>query len=152
MAEFPPKSLDVAVTAIRRNDLILAGFNPAWGAFTLPMSKRRQWAMPDDPQMVRWEPWEEAAVRNVVEWFGHTLLDEPRFLLEVREFRQSDRDLVVKEYNFQVFTVTSPEGEALVDGAIAEWLTVEQFLDVRRRPISPTARFLIGELQKNKLL
>ena len=149
MSSFPPKSVEVAVTVIRRGDRILAGYNSNWGSFTLPMTKRRRWASPDDPQMIRDEPWEEAAARNVVECFGRTLVDEPKPLMEVKEFRQSDRDLVVKQYHFAVYEVGTPDDLPLFPGVMGEWLLPEQFLDVRRRPVSPTARYLLGELQKS---
>jgi hypothetical protein len=34
---------DVAVTVITRGQQILAVYNPDWGDFTLPMTKRRVW-------------------------------------------------------------------------------------------------------------
>src|SRR5437868_6979168 len=38
----PLPAVDVAVTVIARGALLLAVYNPSWGAFTLPMTKRRQ--------------------------------------------------------------------------------------------------------------
>ena len=102
--------------------------------------------------MIMSEPWDEAAIRNIVEWFGRTLTESPTPLGEIRGFRQSDRDLVVKDYHFEVFEVESPNDQTLISSAVAEWLMPDQFLDVKRRPISPTARFLVEELKaKGKL-
>ena len=43
--DFP--EVDVAVALIVRRERILTTYNPRWGAFTLPMSKRRSWNDPN---------------------------------------------------------------------------------------------------------
>ena len=116
------------------------------------MTKRRKFTKPDEPQMIMSEPWEEAAIRNIVEWFGKTTTAAPKQLIEIHGFRQSDRDLVVKDYYFQIFEVNLPDDHPLLKTVVAEWLSPEQFLDVKRRPISPTARCIIEELNKQALV
>lgn len=145
--EFP--LLDVAVTLIVQGGRILAVYNPAWGSFTLPMTKRREWYDPKVPKSRHAEDWLDAAARAGAEWLGSTC--SPELLFEDNgDYQQSDRDGQWKRYHFQVFRL-SIEGEPrLATGAIAEWLKPAEFFE--RRPISPTARYLIGKLQEENLL
>ena len=140
-------SVEVAVTVIRRGSLLLAGFNHAWEAFTLPMTKRRCMERAGDSASFDPERWADAAARNVSEWMEDSALSPPVQLMTIEGYRQSDRDLVVKEYRFEVFTTTVPDGQPLLPDSVAEWLTPAEFRDVHRRPISPTARFLVQTLQ-----
>ena len=113
----------------------------------MPMTKLRRWAHPDDPKMIHPESWVEAAVRNVAENLGRTLTDEPNLLLKISDYLQSDRDQVVKHYRFHVFGICVDDKSALVPGAVGQWLSPADFLDQKRRPISPTARFLVDSLK-----
>jgi hypothetical protein len=139
--------VDVAVTLIVRGGRILAVYNRPWSAFTVPMTKRRCWQDPSIPPAAREEDWVEAAARAAAEWLGCTSTTPPQFLADIAEWRQGDRDGVWKRYHFQVFKVELKEGDETSAGAICEWLSPDQFLDENRRPISPTARHLIKELQ-----
>jgi hypothetical protein len=139
--------MEVAVTVMRQGDLLLAGYNSKWEAYTLPMTKRRYWAMSDDLDSFESEPWEDAATRNLMEWWGPPVVQRPAHLLEVKAFRQSDRDLLIKNYHFQIYGAIIEEGQSLRPDLKAEWLSLEDFQDIHRRPISPTTRHLIDMLK-----
>jgi hypothetical protein len=141
--------VEAAVTLIVQRNRLLAVFNEPWSAFSLPMTKRRQWHDPNPnlDDAIRTEDWVDAAARAVADWLGKSFVKPPKFLLDIAEFRQGDRDGLWKRYHFQVFRVTvAPEVKPRRD-AIAEWLTPAQLLDRERRPISPTARYLVEQLQ-----
>jgi hypothetical protein len=87
----------------------------------------------------------DAAARAAAEWLGRTCDPEP-LLDDPGEFQQSDRDGTWRRYHFQAFRVPVKGHPDLVPGAVGEWLTPDEFLT--RRPISPTARQLIGKLQE----
>lgn len=143
--QFP--MVDVAVTVIMHGKYFLAVYNRDWGAFTLPMTKRRRYEDPNVEGGIREEEWVHAASRAAAEWTGRTSTSGPKVLLEIAEFRQGDRDGKWKRYHFQVFLLPLDEKPSLVPGAIAEWLTPDDFLNKNRQPISPTARHLIQELK-----
>lgn len=142
------QKVEVAVTIIQRGDQILAGYNANWAAYTLPMTKRRRHADTVGNRGGGAESWEEAALRNVAEWFGDGTGGVPEHLLEITDYRQSDRDLIVKDYHLNVFRVIPAEGQALLPGVVAEWLFPRDFQEIHRRPISPTAKFLVDEVQR----
>jgi len=147
MGEGQSKPVQVSVTLIVRGGKLLAAYNPKWGSFTLPMTKVRLWE-DLDVEGVRWrEEWPDAAGRAAAEWLGRTDTQARRFLLDVADFQQSDRDGKLKYYHFRVFAVFVDEGASLAPGAVAEWLTVEEWLDEDRWPISPTGRYLIQRLR-----
>jgi hypothetical protein len=142
-SEFP--TVEVAVALIAKGEQILAVYNPRWGSFTLPMTKRREWQDPEVPHARRHEDWVDAAARAGAEWLGRTC--EPEFVLDdPGGYQQSDRDGAWRRYHFQVFRVEVEGEPRLVEGAIAEWLTPVQILS--RRPISPTARYVIAKLKE----
>jgi hypothetical protein len=143
--------VDVAVTLITRGGRVLAVYNPRWGAFTLPMTRRRDWHDPAVAASHHGEDWADAAARAAAEWLGRTcdpkpLLDDPG------GYQQSDRDGAWKRYHFQTFQVALADDPALAPGAVVEWLTPAELLSPTRRPISPTARHLIAQLQEAKRL
>lgn len=155
--------VEAAVTLIERGGTLLAVYNPKWSSFSLPMTKRRRWEDPQVPTGVTQEDWVDAAARAAAEWLGRTSTTQPALLTStipggpaamqpgpakgIRRYFQSDRDKKYKEYRFQIFQVSLAAGAPLRAGATAEWLTAAEFLNDDRRPISPTARFLIRELQ-----
>jgi hypothetical protein len=146
-SQFPV--VNVAVTLIVHDEKILVVWNPRWGAFSLPMSKRREWHDPRVPASHHGEDWLDAGARAAAEYLGQTC--EPELLLDnIDEYQQSDRDGAWKRYHFQVFRISLADQPELVAGAIAEWLTPEEVLN--RRPISLTARYLVGKLQEVKKL
>jgi hypothetical protein len=144
------QSVDVVVTILACGERIFATFNRHWDALTLPMTKLRQQTSSADAAAVLGETKEDAAIRNVVEMFGQLPGCSPRLILEVRNFRQSDRDLVVKDYNFSVCEVLLEKPLACVAPVDGEWLLPAQFFEVRRRAVSPTARFLVEQFQRHK--
>lgn len=100
----PLPTVDVVVTVIYHEDRILLVFNPLWGAFTLPMTKLRQWPYGEKPAPVRIEEPEDAAMRNVGECLGRTSLDVPQQLHEdIIALEQSDRESRSKRYQYRVF-------------------------------------------------
>ena len=137
--------LDVAVALIQRGESFLAVYNPKWGQFTLPMTKRRQWR---DPNMAKDAPlnheqWIDAAARAAAEWLERTCFPVTEPVVESPGYQQSDRDGIWKRYHFKVFRVELAEDEDVPEGKVVEWLTPADFKDEDRRPVSPTARHLI---------
>jgi hypothetical protein len=146
----PLPSLDVAVTLIRRGPRVLMILNASWSAFTLPMTKRREWQDPNIPRGHREESWVDAAARAAGECLGRTFTAEPVLRESLPEFLQSNRSGVWNRYYFQVFEIPWPENDEIRSGAVFEWLTPAEILDEARRPISPTARHIIARLQENE--
>jgi hypothetical protein len=146
-AHFP--LVDVAVTLITRGEQFLAVYNRNWDCFTFPMTKRRDWHDPRVPGSLHHEEWIDAAARAAAEWLGRTCV--PQFVWDdVGEYQQSDRDGQWKRYHFQVFRVPVEGDRAMVPGTITEWLTPTDFLE--RRPISASARYVLGRLQEQERL
>lgn len=139
--------VDVAVTLVMHEGQILLGYNEKWGAFTLPSTKRRSWEDPNAAkESVREEDWEDAAVRAAAEWVGRTLTVKPEYIGEVPEFQQSDRDGKWKRYRMRAYHVEVADTSMTTSQRCTEWLTIEEVLDKARRPISPTARHVVAEL------
>jgi hypothetical protein len=142
----PLPTADVVVTVIYHEDKILLVFNPRWGAFTLPMTKLRQWPYGDAPTPARVEDEADAAMRNVGECVGRTYAEAPRRLHEdIIELDQGDRESRSKRYQYRVFGMPMTATD-LGPGVAGEWLRVDELLDERRRPISKTARSLVRQL------
>ncbi len=142
-SQFPVAN--VAATLIVHDEKILVVWNPRWGAFSRPMTQRREWHDPRVPASHHGEDWIDSGARAAAECLGRTC--QPELLLDnIGEYQQSDRDGTWKRYQFQVFKVALSDPPALVPGAIAEWLAPGEILS--RRPISMTTRYLIGKLQE----
>ena len=132
-----------AAVVITRGAEFLTIFNPKWGAFTLPMSKRRSWHDPQVQGASREEEPRAAAIRAAAEAlgrpFGPDELPRPIELADLQPFQQSDRDGAWKSYRFDVFGIELAAGEvpAPSGGAAFAWMT----LDALRTacPVSPTA-------------
>jgi len=140
--------MDVAVALIMKGDRILVVYNEKWGAFTLPMSKRRTWTDPSSKEGgERVEDWEDAAIRAATEWTGCTSKNAPEFLLDLAEFQQSDRDAKWKRYHLEVFKVAVGDDLEIPSGRVTEWLEADDIVDEERNPISPTARHIVAELK-----
>lgn len=140
---------EVAVALIIRRDLLLTIFNPRWGSFTLPMTKPRRWADPSATR-VREEPWIDAAARAAAECLGRTLTEELRLKLDLTQYWQGDATGEVKQYHHQLFEIQVPPDTQFMAGVVGEWLTPSEILDPNRRPISGTARYLVGEWRKGQ--
>ena len=134
--------VDVAVALILKDGQVLAVYNENWGAFTLPMAKRRVWKDEEEDSLVG-ERWEDAAGRAASEVLGRTVLLRKLTLPEDRLHGRSWRDGRVKAYRYQTFLVlrSAPEPR---DGILCEWLSPGDLLDNQRHPISETA-FVIVE-------
>ena len=145
-SELPVVEVSVALITWRRR--ILSVLNSRWGAFSLPMTKRRQWIAPRAPRAPRIEDWLAAATRAAAEALGRTLgagrISGP--VLRLDGYTQSDSDGLLKEYHFQVFHIPVDATVELLGGAATEWLLPAQFADPDRVPISPTARLLVAKL------
>jgi len=137
--------VEVAVVLLMHDGRVLTPYNRKWGAFTLPMTKRRHWEDPNVQGGELAEAWDHAAYRAAGECLGRTLIEtlEPVGEEEEVRFRQSDRNGKFKFYIFHVYRLAFDAPPALAPGVPADWLTREEILDEQRHPISKTARELI---------
>ena len=142
--------VEVAVTLIVRDSGILAVYNREWSTFTLPMTKRRHWNDPKmPPEAEREEPWIEAAARAAAEWLAITVTGLAPLNADVPHYQQSDRNGVWKRYEFRVFRLPLPAICQPRSDAVIQWLTVDDWLNEDRRPISQTARHILRALAAN---
>jgi hypothetical protein len=143
------ESVGVVATLLVRGPKFLAIFNPCWGAFAFPMSRRKQFVDPTVSHVATPEKLERAAARVAAEVLGRSFSSEgiPRPICKIKEFEQSDADGVWKLYHIRVFGLTLPAYATTVPGVIAEWLTREDF--EIREPVTHTARYLLQELEAN---
>ena len=145
----PLPEVDVVVTVICRGEQVLLVSNSNWKAFTLPMTKRRHWPYGVEPAPGRLEDPVDAAMRNVGECLGISSTNEPKRWLgegKLVELTQSDRECISKRYVFHVFGFAA-ESADLAPGVCGQWLKIDEILDERRRPISPTARFILRHFE-----
>jgi hypothetical protein len=145
----PLPEVDVVVTVIYRGEQVFLAFNSNWKAFTLPMTKRRRWPYGVESAPGRLEDLVDAAMRNVGECLGITSTVAARPWLggdTVVERTQSDADGTSKRYLFHVFGFAA-ESADFAPGVCGQWMRVGEILDEGRRPISPTARFILRRLQ-----
>jgi hypothetical protein len=138
----------VAVALIKRGSNILLAYNSDWGSYTLPMTKVRDWEDPDRKYLTQKEPWPDAAARAAGEWIAETFHLDAEPILAPIEVQQSDRDQKWKEYHFQVFEIEVEEDTKLLPDIRIEWLMADDIVDPNRRPISDTAKLLVGQLQE----
>ena len=146
--------VEVAVALITSGGRVMTIYNPRWGAFSLPMTKRRDWADPSLANGHRQDAWSEAGARAAAETLGTTFRSQSfaQPIYEIAEFQQSDSDGKWKRYHFQVFHVPFADKPESVHGVIVEWMPPAYFEDQERRPISPTARHIIAELRLRRIL
>ena len=144
--------VEVMAALILQGRNLLAVYNPRWGAFTFPMSKRKQFADDAGSKAVWPEDWKKAAARVAGEVLGRTFLPHefPQALCEIKDYEQSDAEGVWKLYTIQVFGLKLPEGPLLAPGVVGEWLPVAEFKT--REPITRTARFILARLEEQELL
>lgn len=144
----PTPKVDVAVAMITCGKRILAIYNPKWGAFSIPMTKRRKWRDRAVRLGAKEEEWPLAASRAAAEVLGRTLAPEelPLPLHEILEYRQNDADGVWKLYNLHVFKLPLPKIPASLGlGIDGEWLVADQLQ--KNVPVSSTVRYLLKELE-----
>ena len=140
--------VETAAVLIIRDGAILVAFNERWGAFSLPMTKRRSWAAPNVKDTgERVEDWEDAATRAAAECLGTTLTKGPTFMAELAEFQQSDRDSEWKRYHLRAYRFDVDSDAEGCGRPIVEWLSADELLDENRKPLSPTTRYIINELR-----
>ena len=142
--------VEAVAVLLMQGGKILTVFNPRWGAFTLPMSKRKQFRDAVVSEAPRLEEWDRAAARVAAEVLGRSFAREdfPKPLCEIKDFEQSDADGVWKLYTIQVFALKLSAGDKLAPGIIAEWMSSAD-LKVRE-PVTYTARFILNRLEEGK--
>lgn len=145
-------TVEAVATVLANGRKILAVFNPRWGGFTLPMSKRKQFRDSSISEAIRPEEWPAAAARVAAEILGRSFAPEdfPRALCEIKDFEQSDADGVWKLYTIQVFGLAVADNVRLAPGVVAEWLLPEDFKT--REPMTRTVRFLLARMVEQSLL
>ena len=132
-------AVDVAVTLILDGNAILLVYNENWGAFTLPMTKRKRPVPSGDAGELDGEDWLDAAARPVVECLGRPSKPEPileEFLPE-SHFSLHRQSQVV--YRYKTFKVNFELDDQVIAETPAVWLTAAEILKGELRPISPTA-------------
>ena len=140
--------VEVVAVLLTRNGHVLTVFNPRWGAFTMPMTKRRTW---NDPAAGgrRDEAPQQAAVRAAAEALGKPLPPgqwPQRLEVDVEPYQQSDRDGLWKRYTFHVFwlPLDGPLADAQPrpwDNAAFVWVSAEEIQSWE--PVSLTARHVL---------
>jgi hypothetical protein len=142
------QTVEVAVTVLAAGTRILAVFNPRWGSFTLPMTRRKKWQDPAMALGMREEDWSVSAARGGAEVLARTLGPQarPQQLMEIKEYRQSGEDGIWKVYQFRIFGLAIPKESKLAGTILTEWLTPAEFAD--HEPVSSTARYLVSCLQE----
>lgn len=131
--------VDVAVTLILKDNSILLVYNEKWGAFTLPMTKRRRPEGAESADESLWEPWQDAAARPVVECLGR--LSSPKQVLDdfLPESHFSLRRQTQVIFRYKVFKVLFEARDKIVAKTPTVWLTASEILKGDLHPISPTA-------------
>jgi len=144
--------VEVVTTLLVQGQKFLCVFNPKWGAFTFPMSKRKFFQDSAISAAPNPEKLDRAAARVAAEVLGRSFPpgEFPTPLTDIKGFEQSDADGVWKLYEFHLFTLKVSEGVKLPAGLIAEWLTPKE-LQIRE-PVTHTARYLLGCLEEKGLL
>lgn len=133
------EKVEISAVVIVRDRRILAVFNPAWGSFTLPMTKRRVLQGKKVPTAPAEETWEHAAARAYAEVIGKTVSRFAKVATHTPGLTQGDRTGEVKNYQIETFRCDLPSGIEPRSDVTTEWLTLDEWLDPQRMPISPTA-------------
>jgi hypothetical protein len=142
------ENVEVVATLMRQGPKILSVFNPRWGAFTFPMSRRKFFKDSTVSEAIMPENLDRAAARVAAEIMGRSFPPEefPKPLLDIKGYEQSDADGVWKLYEFHVFTLKLSEGVRLGPGIIAEWMTPKELQS--REPVTHTARFVLSRIKE----
>ncbi len=172
--DLPMPEAQVAVVIIAFGKEILLPFNPKWGAFSLPMTKRRKWFDPNFGGQERLEEWRAAAVRASAEVLGRTFDQNelPVPLADLKDLQQMEpdsglvgylKDLIIvdfkpsvreqglwKRYELHIFALALGQKETPATGMAAEWLAPPDYK--KRHPISPTATRILDHLAHKGLL
>ena len=145
-------NVEVVATLLLQGDKLLSIFNPRWGAFTFPMSKRKFFKDAVVSEAATPEKLNRAAARVAAEVLGRSFTPEefPSPLMEIKDFEQSDADGIWKLYTIHVFTLKLSEGVRLAPGLVAEWRTPKEL--ETREPVTRTARFILRQLAEQNQL
>jgi hypothetical protein len=145
------ESVEVVATLVVQGKKILAVFNPRWGAFTFPMSRRKFFKDSDVSEAATPEKLDRAAARVAAEVLGRSFApsDFPTPSVEIKNFEQSDADGIWKLYTIHVFTLKLSEGTHVAPGVVAEWLTPKELQS--REPVTHTARFVLRRMEEQSL-
>jgi len=145
-------NVEVVATLILQERKLLTVYNPRWGAFSFPMSKRKQFTDEASSKAVHREDWKKTAARVAGEVLGRTFRPDefPQPLCEIKDYEQSDADGVWKLYTIQVFGLKLPQGAKFAPGVAGEWLPAAELKT--REPITRTARFILARLEEQDLL
>jgi hypothetical protein len=130
--------VDVAVTLILDGERILLIYNESWGAFTLPMTKRKRPDPPTAGDANDGEDWLDAAARPVVECLGRPNRPVPVLEDFVPESQFSRRRQVNVIYRYKTFKVNFEKGDRVIAPTYT-WLTASEILEGNLHPISQTA-------------
>ncbi|OWK43752.1 hypothetical protein [Fimbriiglobus ruber] len=145
----PYPVIEVAVVLITdpRGERLLADYNPDWGGFTLPMTKRRNPGHADEPWAQEAESPLAAATRAAVEVLGRPLppdrLPVP-LPFELPPWEVSLRDGGWKRYTRWPFALVADGTPHPLPGHVALWLTPAEF--EKYEPISPTVSQILGAI------
>jgi len=152
-------STAVAVVVMTWEGKILCVHNRAWSCFSLPMTKRRAH-----------EKWLHAALREVAETLNGIFrvdklsrsldycevtniegqrIGPLKFLLKSADKEQGMRDDQIKIYRLAVHWLDLAVKPVLAPDVRGSWLTIEQVLDIHTQPVSRTARFVAGMLDRH---
>jgi hypothetical protein len=139
-------SVEVVATLMMQGDKILSIFNPRWGAFTFPMSKRKFFKDAVMSEAATPEKLNRAAARVAAEVLGRSFEPNefPAPLLEIKDYEQSDADGLWKLYTIHIFTLKLPESVNVAPGLVAEWRTAKEL--ETREPVTHTARFILSSM------
>jgi hypothetical protein len=151
MSSGQAENVEVVATLLMQGRKIFLLFNPRWGAFTFPMSRRKFFKDSAVSEAARPEALACAAARVAAEVLGRTFPPDgfPTPLLEIKDFEQSDADGKWKLYTIHVFTLKLSEGVRLAPGVIGEWLTPKELQT--REPVTHTARFILKRMEEQGL-
>lgn len=141
--------VEVSVVIIRKGEHMLAVWNNRWGAFTLPMTKRRT-SLDRRLKQVKVEPAERAACRAAAEVLGiaFSKSEAPKRIDHLYDLRQSDATGEVKSYAFEIFLLDVAEACQPCPGVISQWMRPQDFRD--KEPVSDSARAILRETKLPK--
>ena len=144
-------NVEAVGTLILQGRKVLLVFNPRWGAFTFPMSKRKFFKDAVVSEAPTPEKLDRAAARVAAEVLGRSFPPDeyPEPLLDIKGFEQSDADRVWKLYEFHLFALKLSEGVRLASGVIGDWMTAKELRT--REPVTHTARYLLERLEEQGL-
>jgi hypothetical protein len=145
MSERSQTRVEAAVALVmNRNNEVLLVWNDLWGMFGPPMTKRRRGKLEN-------EPMPRAAVRAAVEALGVPVRSVNEGQRRLAAELQSGRQLVVKNYNYDIYHI-EPHPDFADRLCIRQphlWLSPHQVLSGEYEPISESARVIVRAVLKH---